>query len=141
MKKKATELLDIISGYPELISFNDKNMEVSINGEPMKHTNFIDLFRSLYSTRRNYTPAGYTDFLSALSDMNAPTSLISNKLAWSNIIANQNESINKALPAEANKQKAIASKLFGNPSYNIKQGMRSLLYLLSLSSFSRFFYS
>ena len=99
MMKKATEMLNYIKEYPEHISYDKKNMEVTINGEAIKHTNFIDLFRSLYSNRRNYNPIGSAPFMSALSDMNAPISLISNKYVWSNLLDNQNLSLlNAGLP-------------------------------------------
>ncbi len=108
MKKKAKEMFEYIKDYPDLINFNDKTMEVSINGQSIKHSNFLDLFRSLYSSRRNYTPVGSAAFLSALSDINAPTSLISNRLALSDVLDKQN--LSQQIP----KMKSFVTKKFSH---------------------------
>ncbi len=83
-------------------------MKVSINGQSIKHSNFLDLFRSLYSSRRNYTPVGSAAFLSALSDINAPTSLISNRLALSDVLNKQN--LSQQIP----KMKIFVTKKFSH---------------------------
>lgn len=77
MQMKATQMLDWINDHPGVISTND-NMELSIDGEKLPSSNFVDLLRELYAPRLQ-KPPGYNEFLVALKSINAPISLVSDR--------------------------------------------------------------
>ena len=77
MREKAKQVLKIIKENPEDISYDSHNT-VSLSGSPIEHSNFTDLFRSLYVKSR-VKPAGQAEFVQVLKNLNVPNALISNK--------------------------------------------------------------
>jgi hypothetical protein len=78
-QKKATEMIGFFDQNKDKFGIGPGE-ELTIDGHAIPHSNFKDLFRYLYSTKKD-PPAGFDSFADALRDRNVSLSSISNRNA------------------------------------------------------------
>lgn len=77
-KVQAVKIHDYLSVSGSPVTW-DANGVVSLKGNPVPHSNIIDLISDLTRFRKNFEPTGVTQFTNALAQLNIPLDLIGNE--------------------------------------------------------------
>ena len=77
MRNKAKLLLRKLKGNKEIINWDEKG-EVSVDGNPIRGSNIVDLTLDTLRQRKHFNPEGWQQFRRVLSDLNVPRDYIRN---------------------------------------------------------------
>ncbi|KAK3925217.1 Torsin-1A-interacting protein 1 [Frankliniella fusca] len=89
-KAAALRLYDYLSRADSKVTWDSSGV-VSLNNQPVPHSNIIDLISDLTRSRKNFEPIGKENFVKALSLTNIPLELIPNEKRRNAIILARNQ--------------------------------------------------
>ncbi|KAK3933024.1 Putative uncharacterized transposon-derived protein [Frankliniella fusca] len=115
-KAAALRLYDYLSRADSKVTWDSSGV-VSLNNQPVPHSNIIDLISDLTRSRKNFEPIGKENFVKALSLTNIPLELIPNEKRRNAIILARNQGGGGAVVPITKRRVSKTPKRLTTPAY------------------------